>query len=88
MTRKSKNDIDKLKNLSIKIGWKEFHYLLTRCGFRMEKSRGSIRVFIKEEVRFVVHKPHGRGDKIVAKIDRKKAVKALIELGCLEENHN
>lgn len=51
----------------------------------MENKRGSCRAFIREDERFIADEPHGKGDKFVSKEDRKKAIRALIRLGELDE---
>lgn len=74
------------KNLSIPIPWKYYIFILTkRYGFEMENKKGSCRAFIRENERFIADEPHGKGDKVVSKEDRKKAIRALIRLGAFEE---
>jgi len=73
-------------NLSINIPWKHFKDILIKdFGFGMETKSGSVRVFIKEDARFTVHEPHGKGDPIVSYLDRKKAIRALFALGFLDK---
>jgi hypothetical protein len=47
----------------------------------MIEKPGSIRLFIKDEIRFTAHEPHGKGDDFVHKADRTRAIR---EIGKLE----
>lgn len=88
MARKKKREFYRknFANLSIKIPWPYFKDILIKdFGFEMESKRGSIRVFVKGDIRFTVHEPHGKGDPVVSKWDRKKAIQALDALGLLDE---
>jgi len=79
--------INNFSNLSIPIPWKYYVYILiNKYGFEMENKKGSCRAFIRENERFIADEPHGKGDKVVSKEDRKKAIRALIRLGALREN--
>ena len=40
----------------------------------MIKKSGSKRLFLKENIRFTVDEPHGRGDRYVDKFGRKRAI--------------
>ena len=51
----------------------------------MQSKRGSIRVFIREDQRFTVHEPHGKGDPFVSKQARKRAIEVLDALDLLDK---
>jgi len=88
VSNKEKRDFyrENFANLSVKIPWKEFvNILIKDFDFEMEPKSGSARVFVKEDIRFSAHEPHGKGDLIVSKWDRKRAKEALITLGLLDE---
>lgn len=53
----------------------------------MESKRGSVRVFVREDQRFTVHKPHGKGDSFVSKWARKRAIEVLDALGLLDKEN-
>ena len=70
---------DNFENLSIPIPWECFVAVLEKChGFEMSNSPGggSARIFIRGEIRFIAHEPHGRED-MVSKGDRKRAIEAI-----------
>jgi hypothetical protein len=68
-------------NFSILLPWKEFEDILTKTySFEMVKKKGSGRVFVREDERFNADEPHGR-EPFVSKLDRKKAINALVRLG-------
>ncbi|MFW6131608.1 MAG: hypothetical protein ACOC5F_03315 [Candidatus Aminicenantaceae bacterium] len=70
------------KNFSIKIPWDCFVYILKNfLGFEMVKKSGSKRLFIKENKRFTVDEPHGRGDRYVDKFGRRRAITQIESLG-------
>jgi hypothetical protein len=72
--------IENIRNFSIKIPWDVFVKILTSCyGCEMESNPGSARVFVKGEIRFTAHAPHGR-EKFVSKPDRERAIKYLINV--------
>ncbi|MCD6398954.1 MAG: hypothetical protein J7L08_03455 [Candidatus Aenigmarchaeota archaeon] len=83
--KRRENYRENFASLSIKIPWKYFKDILIKdFGFEIVNKSGSVRVFVREEVRFTVHEPHGRGHDFVSKIDRQKAIQALEALGLLE----
>ena len=80
MAKKKKREFYRknFADLSIKIPWKYFKDILIKnFGFEMESKRGSVRVFVREDQRFTVHKPHGKGDPFVSKWARKRALGLL-----------
>jgi hypothetical protein len=86
----SKKELDYYKsnfrNCSVLLPWKYFVAVLTKIyGFEVKKKRGSNRIFFRENERFNADEPHGR-ESYVSKWDRKKAIKALIRLGELDES--
>lgn len=75
--------IENIGNLAYKYLWDEMVWVLENYyGFRRPKKqpRGSATVFIKGSVRFVLHKPHGRGDPYIAKQGRIEVIKALYQV--------
>jgi hypothetical protein len=84
--------IQNLRNFNILIPWDDFVYILTRdFGFEMDEKKGSsARAFTRGDVTFTAYKPHGRrrGNKHVSAPDRRKAIRALIRLGILEEEES
>ncbi len=88
MAKKKKREFYRknFTNLSIKIPWRYFKDILIKdFGFEMQSKRGSIRVFIREDQRFTVHEPHGKGDPFVSKQARKRAIEVLDALDLLDE---
>lgn len=72
---------ENFKNLSVKIPWDDWIYILQNCyGFEMIKRSGSERLFIKDKIRFTAHEPHGKGDDFVHKADRKRAIREIEKL--------
>lgn len=69
------------KELSVKIPWRYFRYVLLRYyGFEIYpagRTSGSKRAFINGDIRFTVDEPHGRGDDYVDKVSRKNAIRAV-----------
>jgi len=78
------------RDFRIRIPWDDFEYIMKNYfGFELDKKRGSsARTFTRDDETFVAYEPHGkkRGDKYVCIADRKKAIRALIRLGLLEED--
>jgi hypothetical protein len=76
---KIKKNIDfyvaNFSNFSERLPWSFFVKVLTKYyGFEMKNApRGSARLFIKGNIRFSAHEPHGR-EKYVSKPDRKRAI--------------
>jgi len=90
MAKKKKREFYRknFADLSIKIPWKYFKDILIKnFGFEMESKRGSVRVFVRENQRFTVHKPHGKGDPFVSKWARKRAIEVLDALGLLDKEN-
>ncbi|HEC68501.1 MAG TPA: hypothetical protein ENI35_06840 [Candidatus Desulfofervidus auxilii] len=90
MAKKKKREFYRknFADLSIKIPWKYFKDILIKnFGFEMESKRGSVRVFVREDQRFTVHKPHGKGDSFVSKWARKRAIEVLDALGLLDKEN-
>ncbi len=90
MAKKKKREFYRknFADLSIKIPWKYFKDILIKnFGFEMESKRGSVRVFVREDQRFTVHKPHGKGDPFVSKWARKRAIEVLDALGLLDKEN-
>ena len=89
--KKSKKKIDYIENLcnfSFRLPWKEFVKILTKhYGCEIVKKRGSAILFIKGEIRFTAHEPHGR-EKFVSKLDRKRACDQLMEFIILERENS
>jgi hypothetical protein len=80
--------IENIRNFSYKYLWDEMAWVLeNHYGFRKPKKqpRGSPTVFIKGSVRLVLHKPHGRGDRYIAKQGRIEVIKALEQAEAEEE---
>lgn len=89
MAKKKKREfyLKHFADWTIPIPWKYFRDILTKdFGFIMEKKRGSKRVFVRDDQLFAVDKPHGKGDPVVSKWDRKRAISALDALGLLNED--
>ncbi len=61
--------------------------MIKNFGFEMESKRGSVRVFVREDQRFTVHKPHGKGNPFVSKWARKRAIEVLDALGLLDKEN-
>lgn len=77
---------ENLKNFSVPLPWDVFVDIMKKdFGFEYGKKSGSARTLVKDDVRITVDEPHGVGDKIVHKEDRKKAIRYLIYLGLIEE---
>ena len=73
--RKRKHSRERLEDFSVPLPWRGFVRILKNYGFEMITSSGSAaRTFVKGEIKFTVHEPHGKGDKVVSKVDRKKAI--------------
>ena len=90
MAKKKKREFYRknFADLSIKIPWKYFKDILIKnFGFEMESKRGSVRVFVREDQRFTVHKPHGKGNPFVSKWARKRAIEVLDALGLLDKEN-
>jgi len=90
MAKKKKREFYRknFADLSIKIPWKYFKDILIKnFGFEMESKRGSVRVFVREDQRFTVHKPHWKGDPFVSKWARKRAIEVLDALGLLDKEN-
>jgi len=90
MAKKKKREFYRknFADLSIKIPWKYFKDILIKnFGFEMESKRGSVRVFVREDQSFAVHKPHGKGDPFVSKWARKRAIEVLDALGLLDKEN-
>jgi len=72
------------ENFSVKIPWDCFVYILTKLiGFEMFSKKGSVRLFVYDEIRFTAHEPHGRGDDFVSRDDRRRAINATRRLEAL-----
>jgi hypothetical protein len=72
--------IKHFKDYSVKIPWKIFEKILkNHYGCKMNKKRGSARLFICGEIRITAHEPHGR-EKYVSKKDRERAIKYLVNV--------
>ena len=67
---------ENLVNFQVNIPWKNFVDVLESEGFKMENQSGSQRAFVKDNIRFTAHEPHGRQE-YVGKWDRKKAFEWL-----------
>ena len=67
---------DKFSDFSEWLPWKYFVSVLLDYGFEMVNKPGSVRLFVKGEIRFTAHEPHGR-EPFVSKWDRKRACDAL-----------
>ncbi len=90
MAKKKKREFYRknFADLSIKIPWKYFKDILIKnFGFEMESKRGSVRVFVRKDQSFAVHKPHGKGDPFVSKWARKRAIEVLDALGLLDKEN-
>jgi hypothetical protein len=69
--------VENFANYSELLPWKFFVKVLTNhYGFEYVNHKGSVRLFIKGNIRFTAHEPHGR-EKIVSKIDRMKAIRFI-----------
>ena len=77
--------LERLKSSSIPLLWRDFKRLFeNHLGFKVySKSGGSARAFIKGEVTFTAHEPHGR-EKTVSKETRRNALRAIAELEAIE----
>ena len=72
--------IENIRNFGVKIPWNVFVKILTSYyGCEIESKPGAARVFIKGEIRFNAHDPHGR-ENFVSLADRKRAIKYLINV--------
>jgi len=67
---------EKFPDFSERLPWKFFVAVLLDYGFEMVNKPGSVRLFVKGEIRFTAHEPHGR-ESFVSKWDRKRASDAL-----------
>lgn len=68
---------EEFENLSIKIPWDCFVYIMTKIlNFEMINKGGSRRLFVNGEIRFTADEPHGKGDDYIYKDDRKRAIRA------------
>jgi hypothetical protein len=86
MSRKKQIEyiISRFDDLTIKINWDDFDYILVnQFGFKKKNKRGSSRLYTKEGQKFIADEPHNRGDAIVSKDDRRKAIRALKALGLI-----
>jgi hypothetical protein len=72
--------LERLGNFSVPLMWRDFKTMLEKgFGFKMYTGRrGSARAFIKGEVTFTAHEPHGR-EKWVSRETRKKAIQKIAE---------
>jgi hypothetical protein len=80
--------VENIRNFSYKYSWDDIIWVLeNHYGFRRPKKqpRGSPTIFIKGTVRFVLHKPHGRGDPYIAKQGRIEVIKALDQVEAEKE---
>jgi len=69
--------VDNFDNYSERLPWKNFVSVLTKhYGFEMKNGKGSARLFIKDDIRFSAHEPHGR-ESFVSKPDRQRAIRAI-----------
>jgi hypothetical protein len=79
MTRKARKAelIKNFRNLSYRYEWDDFVWVLTRhFGFKLAHKKGSERAFIKGDIIFTAHEPHG-GQSWVSNESRRRAVNAL-----------
>lgn len=71
---------EQFNNLSVKIPWRYFVYVLRKhYGFQIYsrgRTSGAQRAFFNGEIRFSAHEPHG-GDDYVDKVSRQNAVRAI-----------
>ncbi len=67
---------DNFSNFSERLPWDSFVAVLLDYGFEMVNKPGSARLFVKGEIRFTAHEPHGR-ESFVSKWDRQRACGAL-----------
>lgn len=82
---KKKLNVDRFPDFTVPLDWKAYVEVLTsEYRFEMITKSGSVRVFIRDAERFTADQPHGKGDLVVSKEDRKKAIRALIRLGLIE----
>lgn len=65
---------ENLTNWQVNIPWKNFVDVLESEEFEKENQSGSQRAFVKGEIRFTAHEPHGKQE-YVGREDRKKAFK-------------
>lgn len=79
---------ENIKNLSVKIPWRYFRFLLIKHrGFDMVpagKTSGAKRAFVQGEVRFTVDEPHRGKDENVDKTGRNNAIRAIEMLEALD----
>jgi len=76
--------LENFEKFSIKIPWDCFKYILINfLGFEMFKKSGSVRLFMKGEIKFTAHKPHGKGDDYISKYDRQRAICEIKKLDLL-----
>ena len=80
-----KHLIYNFENFSILLLWKDFVYIMTKhFQFHMDiDTASSARVFSSGNETFVAYEPHGGKEKNICAADRKKAIRALINLGLL-----
>ena len=80
-----KHLIDNIDNFSILILWKDFAFIMTKhFHFEMDAdTSSSARVFTRDNETFVAYEPHGNKEKNICAADRKKAIRALINLRLL-----
>ena len=77
--RKERHYIENFCEFSVELPWKEFvKILINHYGCEMKSKRGAARLFIKGEIRFTAHEPHGR-EKNASIMDRKRACTYLIK---------
>jgi len=49
----------------------------------MIKKSGSVRLFVRGEIRFTADEPHGKGDNYISKYDRQRAIYEIKKLDLL-----
>jgi hypothetical protein len=67
---------ENFSNFTEWLPWDFFVAVLHDYGFEKVNKPGSARLFVKGEIRFNAHEPHGR-ERFVSKYDRKRACDAL-----------
>ncbi len=82
--KKAQYYLQNFEDFSIKIPWECFEYILTKFfGFEMIKKSGSVRLFVRGEIRFTADEPHGKGDNYISKYDRQRAIYEIKKLDLL-----
>lgn len=82
--KKAEIYLKEFENNSVKIPWDCFVYILKNFfEFEMVNKSGSKRLFRRGRIRFTADEPHSKGDKVVHKDDRKRAIIQLKQNGFL-----